>query len=314
MPRCGGRLKHSRAMKRRLKRAFGVDVQGTFARSLVVLDKSFLQGVTAQELRFYVKHGWIFGVTEILQYEHFRKWDRWRFANLVKLKAIEKHIVLLPGIGEMFRAESKKRKPASQVLRIKGIVLTDKLIPGRPFFELDEGTKKIATERTVELEKRLDILIDVWTDFKKIPEFDGAKSEDMAAIVRAKSLQIRDDHDDMRGFYKRHRHRSQPPAKLIDEEWTFFRWIQVQLLAGLDFFASHGLGAPFNRENLFHGLLDLDYLIVALVVGGLASREQQMLERFSLLRPDGLIELLSNVVDWPVMIRRPPLVRSRLTE
>jgi len=25
-------------------------------------------------------------------------------------------------------------------------------------------------------------------------------------------------------------------------------------------------------------------------------------------------ELLSNVVDWPVMIRRPPLVRSRLTE
>ncbi len=289
MPRCGGRLKHSRAMKRRLKRAFGVDVQGTFARSLVVLDKSFLQGVTAQELRFYVKHGWIFGVTEILQYEHFRKWDRWRFANLVKLKAIEKHIVLLPGIGEMFRAESKKRKPASQVLRIKGIVLTDKLIPGRPFFELDEGTKKIATERTVELEKRLDILIDVWTDFKKIPEFDGAKSEDMAAIVRAKSLQIRDDHDDMRGFYKRHRHRSQPPAKLIDEEWTFFRWIQVQLLAGLDFFASHGLGAPFNRENLFHGLLDLDYLIVALVVGGLAWREQQMLERFSLLRPDGLI-------------------------
>ena len=242
-------------MKRRLKRAFGVDVQGTFARSLVVLDKSFLQGVTAQELRFYVKHGWIFGVTEILQYEHFRKWDRWRFANLVKLKAIEKHIVLLPGIGEMFRAESKKRKPASQVLRIKGIVLTDKLIPGRPFFELDEGTKKIATERTVELEKRLDILIDVWTDFKKIPEFDGAKSEDMAAIVRAKSLQIRDDHDDMRGFYKRHRHRSQPPAKLIDEEWTFFRWIQVQLLAGLDFFASHGLGAPFNREICFTGYL-----------------------------------------------------------
>ncbi|MDO8433020.1 MAG: hypothetical protein Q7S58_11490, partial [Candidatus Binatus sp.] len=87
----------------------------------------------------------------------------------------------------------------------------------------------------------------------------------------------------------RHRNRSYPPAKLINEEWTLFRWIQVQLLAGLDFFASHGLGAPFNRENLFHGLLDLDYLITAVVVGGLASREKQMLERFSLLRPDGLV-------------------------
>ena len=276
-------------MKRRFKRAFGIDVQGMFGRSFVVLDKSFLQGVTAQELRFYVKHGWIFGVTETLQYEHFRKWDRWRFANLVKLKAIEKHIVLLPGIGEMFRAESKKLKPASQVLRIKRLVLTDKLTPGRRFFELDEDTKKIAAERTVELQKRLDIMIDVWTDFKQIPEFDGAKSEDMQAIVRAKSIQIRDDHDDMRGFYKRHRQRFNPPAKLIGEEWTFFRWIQVQLLAGLDFFASYGLGAPFNRENLFHGFLDLDYLIFALVVGGLASREKQMLERFTLLRPDGLV-------------------------
>ena len=260
-----------------------------FGRSFVVLDKSFLQGVTAQELRFYAKHGWIFGVTETLQYEHFRKWDRWRFANLVKLKAIEKHIVLLPGIGEMFRAESNNRKPASQVLRIKGLVLTDKLTPGRRFFELDEETKEISAERTVELQKRLDIMIDVWTDFKQIPEFDGAKSEDMSAIVGAKRLQIRDDHDDMRGFYKRHRYRSHPPAKLIGEEWAFFRLIQVQLLAGLDFFASYGLGAPFNRENLFHGFLDLDYLIVALLVGGLASREKQMLERFVLLRPDGLV-------------------------
>jgi len=276
-------------MKRRFKRAFGIDVRGMFGRSFVVLDKSFLQGVTAQELRFYVKHGWIFGVTETLQYEHFRKWDRWRFANLVKLKAIEKHIVLLPGIGEMFTAESEKRKPASQVLRIKGLALTDELTPGRRFYELDEDTKKIAAERTLELEKRLDMMIDVWADFRQIPEFDGAKSEDMPAIVRAKSIQIRDDHDDMRGFYKRHRHRFNPPAKLISEDWTFFRWIQVQLLAGLDFFASYGLGAPFNRENLFRGFLDLDYLTVALVVGGLASREKQMLERFALLRPDGLV-------------------------
>jgi hypothetical protein len=46
-------------------------------------------------------------------------------------------------------------------------------------------------------------------------------------------------------------------------------WIQVQLLAGLDVFASYGLGAPFNRENLFHGFLDLDYLIFVLVVRGL---------------------------------------------
>jgi len=38
-----------------------------------------------------------------------------------------------------------------------------------------------------------------------------------------------------------------------------------------------------------HELLDLEYLIVALVVGGLASREKRMIERFKLLRPDGVL-------------------------
>ncbi len=189
----------------------------------------------------------------------------------------------------MFRAESKNRKPASQVLRIKRITLTDNLTPGRQFFELDDETKRITAERTIELEKRLDIMITVWKDFKQITEFESAKSEDMPEIVADKSIQIRDDVDDMRGFYRRHRHRSYPPAKLIDERWTLFRWIQVQLLAGLDFFAGHGLGAPFNRENMFHELLDLDYLIQALMIGGLASRDGQMLKRFNLLCPDGLV-------------------------
>jgi DNA-binding ferritin-like protein len=80
-------------MKGRFKKEFGFDRQGS--RSLVVIDKSYLQAVTAQELRFYAKHRLIFAVTEVLQYEHFRKWDPRRFANLVKLKAVEKHLALL---------------------------------------------------------------------------------------------------------------------------------------------------------------------------------------------------------------------------
>jgi len=147
----------------------------------------------------------------------------------------------------------------------------------------------ITSERTAELENRLDLLVDAWLDFKSIPEFQGANSEDMPAIIQDKYVQIRDDRDDMRGFYRNHRDPSYPAPELIDEEWVFFRWIQSALLAGLDFFASYGLGAPFNREDLFHELLDLDYLIPALVVGGLASRDKRMVRRFKFLRPDGVV-------------------------
>jgi hypothetical protein len=44
-----------------------------------------------------------------------------------------------------------------------------------------------------------------------------------------------------------------------------------------------------NEESMLHELLDLDYLISALLVGGLACRETRFVERFRFLRPDGVI-------------------------
>jgi hypothetical protein len=61
------------------------------------------------------------------------------------------------------------------------------------------------------------------------------------------------------------------------------------LLAGLDYFASYGSKAEPSRGKLMNEILDLEYLILALVVGGLASREKRMIERFKLLRRDGIV-------------------------
>lgn len=271
-----------------LRDPFGVNACMGPVRSFVVLDKSFLQGVNPVELQYYVQQGWVFGIPDVFWYEHFRKWDKRRLANLVKLKTIESKIVLLHGTGEMFQAEANRLKPAAQILMRRKVAL-NKQFTSSELFELDEDTKKITNERTAELENRLDLLIDAWLDFKAIPELQDANSEDMPAIIQDKYIQIRDDRDDIRGFYRNHRVPSYPAPELIDEEWVFFRWIQVALLAGLDFFASYGLGAPFNREDLFHELLDLDYLIPALVVGGLASCDKRMVRRFKFLRPDGVV-------------------------
>ena len=268
---------------------FDVDVSRRPGQTFAVLDKSFLQGITGAQLQYYVQQGWIFAIPDIFWFEHLRTWDNRRRANLAKLKSIEKTVVVIPCIGEMFRAEAKERRPASQVLPGRRVSLNPKLAAGGQFFELDRETKETAALRTAELEERLKDMIAIWRDFKVIPEFKGAKSDDMRAIVHAKSLQIRDDREDMRGFYKNHKHGTWPRPELIDEEWVFFRWIQVQLLAGLDFFASYGLGAPFKRDDLFHEIIDLEYLITALVVGGLACREKRIISRFRLLCPDGVV-------------------------
>jgi len=110
-----------------------------------VLDKSLLQSVGLAQLQHYVQNGWLFAVPDIFSdiffYEHLRKWDEWRLANLRKLKAIEKRLFLLPGIGEMFRAESQFLKPATEVMRMgkRRLVLNERLSSHGPFFELDRN-------------------------------------------------------------------------------------------------------------------------------------------------------------------------------
>jgi hypothetical protein len=255
------------------------------SRSFVVLDKSFLEGVNPAQLQCYAQNGWTFGLTEVLMYEHFRKRDAKRIANLFKLHSIEDSLFILPGIGEMFRVETSALKPAPRVLRAKLIKFIVKEGPSGEVFELDGAALRSTKERTAELEKRRRKMIGIWRMLGSMPELKNARPEEMRERVDELSLRIRDDRDDMRGFYENHF----PAPELLDEDWAFFRWIQVQLLAGLDFFASYGLEKNPNQEKLSHEQLDLDYLISALLVGGLACREKRFIERFRFLRPDGVV-------------------------
>jgi len=256
----------------------------------VVLDKSLLDGVNSAQLQYYAQKGWIFGLPEVLMYEHFRKRDRRRIANLFKLHSIEGSIVLLPGIGEMFRSEAETLKPACATMRTKKIQFTIQKGPSGECFELD-GSSLIATEeRSRELKVNLRAIIDVWqSSLREMPDVKNASPKELPEIIKELSLKIPNDWADMRGFYANHRHADFPSPELLDEEWTFFRWIQVQLLAGLDSIGRHGVDAKPNQESMLHELLDLDYLISALLVGGLACRESRFVERFRFLRPDGVI-------------------------
>lgn len=257
--------------------------------SFAVLDKSFLDGVHSAQLQYYAQKGWTFGVPQVLVYEHFRKRDKRRIANLFKLHSIEDRLVILPDIGEMFRAEVRTLKPASTVLRAKFVKLIAKRGPSGEFFELNGDALRSTEERTAELKEKLRHMVEIWRSFGSMPELQNAKPNEISTRVDELSLQIRDDRENMRGVYANHRHSSFPRPELIDEDWAFFRWTQVQLLAGLDFFASYGVEKEPNREKLLHELLDLDYLIPALLVGGLACRETRFIDRFKFLRPDGVV-------------------------
>jgi len=176
---------------------FGVKTSRSFA----VLDKSFLDGVNSAQLQYYAQKGWIFGAPEVLMYEHFRKRDQRRFANLFKLHSIEGNVVLLTGIGEMFRREAKTLRPACATMRAKRIEFTPQKGPSGEYFELD-GPSLISTEeRSRELKVKLRDMIDVWQSLREMPEIKNATPKELPERIKELRLNIRDDRDDMRRFY-----------------------------------------------------------------------------------------------------------------
>ena len=76
--------------------------------------------------------------------------------------------------------------------------------------------------------------------------------------------------------------------------WTIYRWVQVQLLYGLELAEKHGhldpeALTPNQRERLQHDVIDMEYLILGVLQGALASNDNRMRRMFTLLCPQGTL-------------------------
>ncbi|MDE0055954.1 MAG: hypothetical protein OXT64_17105, partial [Gammaproteobacteria bacterium] len=80
----------------------------------------------------------------------------------------------------------------------------------------------------------------------------------------------------------------------LGPEWTIYRWVQVQLLYALEWLEKRGQLDPVKltakeRENLQHDVIDIEYVILGVLQGALASRDKRMRAAFRTLRPDGVL-------------------------
>lgn len=78
----------------------------------------------------------------------------------------------------------------------------------------------------------------------------------------------------------------------IDANWALFRLIQCEMLSALRYFGKWQgslptcVGKNFNTK-MEHSMLDVDYVVLGVLAGGLASTDDDMKEDFRLVCPHG---------------------------
>ncbi len=80
----------------------------------------------------------------------------------------------------------------------------------------------------------------------------------------------------------------------LDDNWATFRWFQVNKIFALHLACSYDSLKTIKDsekayEKLVHDVIDAQYLIVALLEGGFATKEKKLIDWWKLLSPNGLL-------------------------
>ncbi len=257
----------------------------------VVLDKSYLRGASTEQVRrLCTSHRVIF--SESLLYELLTTESNERAQCFSKIPDTENPLLLIPNVGPLLRWEIEHNQPCRHLdaVAIKGRYIFNKGLRNHDF-DLGEEQEKALRDWQYSIAegiqgfKERSAVVSVW-----FPELRGYTPGASTDPIDAAKTQISSDSSLVRELYADIRHPTWPEPDCLTEDWVLYRWVQVQVLAALDYVRRYGDGnAEMIAKAIENEYLDLGYCITAIIAGALASRDPGMIERFTRVKPDGMV-------------------------
>lgn len=260
---------------------------------VVVLDKSYLQGSTPESIRALCADYCVI-MPGALFYELLTSSAPVRARSYAKFPAVLNPVELLENVGELLRHESRHRRPAIPLYQHRAKILfqfNPKLAAGT--FELTAQQREGEMTWRREVAREADLHAEIGTvTHKWFPNTVGASGRVRASGIAEARHAVAHDPKMVRVLYNNIRRRSFPRQSEIDPRWAFFRWMQVHLLAALKHIQIHGIAAtPRDRQKLEHDVLDMQYQIMGILAGRIATRDKNVVIVVSELAP--AVEILS---------------------
>lgn len=231
-----------------------------------------------------------FFLSHILFYEVLTTTPKERARCFGNLQRLEPSLLLLPGLGTLLRYEAATSQPCIP-LEDRRAHESFSIHPdaNNPDFPITASQQRFLKSYTNEREveevsefKHCCVAVTGWFPILKDVQPGGPRDvvDPLIEAVATNQQMIRDRYAEIR-------HPGMPAPNLIDSCWAFYRRMQVNLLAGIDFIWRYGHTADFESKKLPNQYLDLEYLILATLAGSFATRETRLRDWFMRLRPDG---------------------------
>lgn len=273
----------------------------------IIVDKSYAQGIRSlPDLR----DQWQLLFPDAFFFEVASTDARARELCLSKLRELHRYgaVRVAPNIGEMLRKEINRLGRAGPPSENLVLGLDLDAFFGMRFDDLSAARRNALATTATDFDRDVDGLIERVNMLQEVVRgiAQGPADQRRKAAFRAAKEMIAEDQDFVTGFFADFvcsGDHAPPGASLLADiarsgafgpEWTIYRWVQVQLLYGLDLVERYGpltadaLTAK-QHERLQHDATDIEYVVLGVLQGALATNDRRMRDVFTRLRPDGAL-------------------------
>ncbi len=276
-----------------------MSIKNLNARVNIVIDKSYLRGASREQVSHLAsQHTLLMSIP--LLYECIKEEPEIRAKLFRKFPSTKPPYILIPPIYELIQLENSNHLPSgrpSANASNKDYSVHEKLIDES--YVLSENQISALENKRAEVNADTAIFLSLVeqeaVNFKS--EFDNievAQREDKKATIEKN---ISADQDYITGIIKRV---SQCNGSMIqknitfDINWANFRWFQVAQLFALDLYFRYPSLDDIKKsekayEKLRHDVIDAQYLMLALLEGGFATKERKLINWWNLLSPNGIL-------------------------
>ncbi|MXW48761.1 MAG: XRE family transcriptional regulator [Gammaproteobacteria bacterium] len=273
-------------------------------RTPIIVDKSYAQG--AHSL-LDLQRDWRLLFPDAFFFEVASTDPSARHSCMSKLNDLHRAggVHVAPNVGEMLRKEIRnlvRAGPPSANL-IPGLSLDAFFLQ---FDELYEARGHEVTRTEADFDRDVDGLIERANTLHNSIRAVLNGSQPREGVYQDAKRTVAEDRSFISSFFAdfvcRGTHAPPRASRLAEiarsgnlgPDWTIYRWVQVQLLYALDFLEKHGqlesakLTAN-QRVRLQHDVIDIEYVVLGVLQGALASNDKGMRAMFRTLRPDGVV-------------------------